>query len=120
MPIGLGVSAGSSFDKHLMVLMLALALGYKAVWGVIPALHTPLMSCSNAISGVVLLSGMLQVKCVIKMRCIPYVLCCSGEIELEMPNLSFYKRVGFVLDRLAVTANQSHFCWGQSALVWRL
>jgi hypothetical protein len=31
------------------------------VWGVIPALHTPLMSVSNAISGVVILGGMLEV-----------------------------------------------------------
>jgi hypothetical protein len=33
------------------VAMLSVTVGYKAVWGVIPALHTPLMSVSNAISG---------------------------------------------------------------------
>jgi len=34
---------------------------YNAIWSVAPALHTPLMSVSNAISGIVILGGMLQV-----------------------------------------------------------
>merc|ERR1719253_20689 len=45
----------------LFVLMLACSVGLLLVGGVQPALHTPLMSVSNAISGQVILGGMFQV-----------------------------------------------------------
>jgi NAD(P) transhydrogenase subunit alpha len=35
-------------------------VGYQVVWSVKPALHTPLMSVTNAISGIILVGGMLQ------------------------------------------------------------
>jgi len=41
------------------VFILACFIGYYVVWKVTPALHTPLMSVTNAISGVVIISGML-------------------------------------------------------------
>eukprot|EP00004_Rigifila_ramosa_P017416 TRINITY_DN423_c0_g1_i1.p1 TRINITY_DN423_c0_g1~~TRINITY_DN423_c0_g1_i1.p1 ORF type:complete len:1070 (-),score=291.30 TRINITY_DN423_c0_g1_i1:106-3141(-) len=50
-----------SFTSHLMVFMLSCVVGYNSIWNVSPSLHTPLMSVSNAISGVVLLGGMLQI-----------------------------------------------------------
>lgn len=40
--------------------ILALFIGYYAVWKVTPALHTPLMSVTNAISGVIIISAMLS------------------------------------------------------------
>ena len=40
--------------------MLAVFVGYHVVWTVTPALHTPLMSVTNAISGIILVGGMLQ------------------------------------------------------------
>ena len=39
--------------------MLAIFVGYHVVWSVTPALHTPLMSVTNAISGIILVGAML-------------------------------------------------------------
>ena len=39
--------------------MLAIVVGYHVVWSVTPALHTPLMSVTNAISGIILVGAML-------------------------------------------------------------
>ena len=53
-------SAGSDFFGHLTVFILAIFIGFQVVWNVKPALHTPLMSVTNAISGIILVGGMLQ------------------------------------------------------------
>jgi H+-translocating NAD(P) transhydrogenase subunit alpha len=39
--------------------LLACIIGWHVVWNVTPALHTPLMSVTNAISGIILIGGML-------------------------------------------------------------
>jgi NAD(P) transhydrogenase subunit alpha len=44
---------------NLMVFVLAVVVGYHVVWNVTPALHTPLMSVTNAISGIILVGAML-------------------------------------------------------------
>jgi NAD(P) transhydrogenase subunit alpha len=41
--------------------LLACFIGYQVVWNVTPALHTPLMSVTNAISGIIIIGGMLQI-----------------------------------------------------------
>ena len=46
---------------NLVVFVLAVFVGYHVIWNVTPALHTPLMSVTNAISGIILIGGMLQV-----------------------------------------------------------
>jgi NAD(P) transhydrogenase subunit alpha len=46
---------------NLTVFVLAVFVGYHVVWNVTPALHTPLMSVTNAISGIIVIGGMLQV-----------------------------------------------------------
>ena len=48
-------------DSFLLwtILVLACFVGYFVVWGVTPALHSPLMSVSNAISGVVVLGALI-------------------------------------------------------------
>jgi NAD(P) transhydrogenase subunit alpha len=53
-------SQGSDFLGHLTVFILAIFIGFQVVWNVKPALHTPLMSVTNAISGIILVGGMLQ------------------------------------------------------------
>ncbi len=53
-------SAGGDFLGHLTVFILAIFLGFQVVWNVKPALHTPLMSVTNAISGIILVGGMFQ------------------------------------------------------------
>ena len=46
---------------ELAVFVLAVAVGYYVVWSVTPALHTPLMSVTNAISSVIVVGGLLSV-----------------------------------------------------------
>jgi NAD(P) transhydrogenase subunit alpha len=42
------------------VFVLAIFVGYYVVWGVTPALHTPLMAVTNALSGIIIVGAMLQ------------------------------------------------------------
>jgi NAD(P) transhydrogenase subunit alpha len=51
---------GGDALAHLTVFILACFVGFQVVWNVKPALHTPLMSVTNAISGIILVGGMLQ------------------------------------------------------------
>ena len=59
--VGLGLVAPPAFLSHLTVFALACIVGWQVVWNVSPALHTPLMSVTNAISGIIVIGGMLQV-----------------------------------------------------------
>ncbi len=58
--IALGFVAPPAFLSHLTVFALACVVGWQVVWNVTPALHTPLMSVTNAISGIIVIGGMLQ------------------------------------------------------------
>ena len=49
----------SPFVYQLMVFVIAIFVGYYVVWSVTPALHTPLMSGSNVVHGVVLVGAMV-------------------------------------------------------------
>ena len=51
----------SPFIYQLMVFVLAIFVGYYVVWSVTPALHTPLMSVTNAISSVIIVGALLAV-----------------------------------------------------------
>ncbi len=44
---------------NLIIFVLAIYVGYHVVWNVTPALHTPLMSVTNAISAIIIVGGML-------------------------------------------------------------
>jgi len=58
--LALGVSVPDpAFVRMLTTFSLAGLVGYKVVWGVTPALHSPLMSVTNAISGITAAGGML-------------------------------------------------------------
>jgi NAD(P) transhydrogenase subunit alpha len=56
-----GYGAPPEFLQHFTVFVLACFVGYQVVWNVTPALHTPLMSVTNAISGIILIGGLLQI-----------------------------------------------------------
>ncbi|MGI9015444.1 MAG: Re/Si-specific NAD(P)(+) transhydrogenase subunit alpha [Phycisphaerales bacterium] len=56
-----GLFAPASFIGHLTVFVLACFIGWGVIWNVTPALHTPLMSMTNAISGIIVIGGLLQV-----------------------------------------------------------
>ncbi len=47
------------FVINLTVFVLAIFVGYHVVWNVTPALHTPLMAVTNAISGIIIVGAML-------------------------------------------------------------
>ncbi len=55
----LGLYAPPGLLAHVTVFLLACVVGWHVVWNVTPALHTPLMSVTNAISGIILIGGML-------------------------------------------------------------
>jgi NAD(P) transhydrogenase subunit alpha len=45
--------------QHLTVFVMAVFVGWQVIWNVSPALHTPLMSVTNAISGIIVVGGLL-------------------------------------------------------------
>jgi len=47
---------------NLTVFVLAIFIGYHVVWNVTPALHTPLMAVTNAVSGIIIVGAMLAAK----------------------------------------------------------
>jgi NAD(P) transhydrogenase subunit alpha len=49
------------FISSFTIFVLAVFVGYHVVWNVTPALHTPLMAVTNAISGIIIVGAMLQV-----------------------------------------------------------
>lgn len=59
--LGVGSVAPAAFLAHFTVFVLACILGYLVIWNVTPALHTPLMSVTNAISGIIVIGALLQV-----------------------------------------------------------
>ena len=59
--LGIGAVAPASFLTHFTVFVLACFIGYKVVWSVTPSLHTPLMSVTNAISGIIVIGALLEV-----------------------------------------------------------
>jgi NAD(P) transhydrogenase subunit alpha len=57
----IGNNAPPAFLGHLTVFVLACFVGYMVVWNVTPALHTPLMSVTNAISSIIAIGALVQV-----------------------------------------------------------
>ena len=57
----LGRVAPPDFMAHFTVFVLACFVGYQVIWNVTPALHTPLMSVTNAISGIIVIGALLQI-----------------------------------------------------------
>lgn len=55
-------SSPPEFLSHFMVFSLACVVGYYVVWNVSHALHTPLMSVTNAISGIIVVGALVQIK----------------------------------------------------------
>ncbi|MCY4326182.1 MAG: Re/Si-specific NAD(P)(+) transhydrogenase subunit alpha, partial [Rhodobacteraceae bacterium] len=59
--IALGFVAPPSFMQHFIVFVLSCFVGFQVIWNVNHALHTPLMSVTNAISGIIILGALLQI-----------------------------------------------------------
>ena len=57
----IGAFAPAAFIGHFTVFVLACFVGYMVIWNVTPALHTPLMSVTNAISSIIAIGALVQV-----------------------------------------------------------
>jgi NAD(P) transhydrogenase subunit alpha len=57
----IGAFAPTAFLGHFTVFVLACFVGYMVVWNVKPALHTPLMSVTNAISSIIAIGALVQI-----------------------------------------------------------
>jgi H+-translocating NAD(P) transhydrogenase subunit alpha len=57
----IGLFAPPSFLEHFTVFVLACFVGYMVVWNVKPALHTPLMSVTNAVSSIIAIGALVQI-----------------------------------------------------------
>ncbi|MBK9572580.1 MAG: Re/Si-specific NAD(P)(+) transhydrogenase subunit alpha [Rhodoferax sp.] len=57
----IGANAPTEFLSHFTVFVLACFVGYMVVWNVKPALHTPLMSVTNAISSIIAIGALVQI-----------------------------------------------------------
>lgn len=55
-----GAATATPFVAIFTIFVLAIFVGYYVVWGVTPALHTPLMAVTNALSSIVIVGAMLQ------------------------------------------------------------
>lgn len=58
--LSVGQVAPASFMGHFTAFVLAIFVGWNVIWNVTHALHTPLMSVTNAISGIIVIGGLLQ------------------------------------------------------------
>ena len=58
----IGAYAPAAFLGHFTVFVLACFVGYMVVWNVTPALHTPLMSVTNAISSIIIIGALVQIE----------------------------------------------------------
>jgi NAD(P) transhydrogenase subunit alpha len=59
--LGLGSVAPQDFMAHFTVFVLACFVGYMVIWNVTAALHTPLMSVTNAISSIIVIGALMQI-----------------------------------------------------------
>jgi NAD(P) transhydrogenase subunit alpha len=59
--LGLGAVAPPDFMAHFTVFVLACFVGYMVIWNVTAALHTPLMSVTNAISSIIVIGALIQI-----------------------------------------------------------
>jgi NAD(P) transhydrogenase subunit alpha len=59
--LGLGAVAPQDFMGHFTVFVLAYFVGYMVIWNVTPALHTPLMRVTNAISSIIVIGALMQI-----------------------------------------------------------
>ena len=59
--LGIAMTRDRDFITDFTVFILACIIGWQVIWNVSASLHTPLMSVTNAISGIIIVGGMLQV-----------------------------------------------------------
>jgi len=58
----LALVAPPEFMQHFTVFVLSIFIGWQVIWNVSHSLHTPLMAVTNAISGIIIIGGLLQTR----------------------------------------------------------
>ena len=58
----LALVAPADFMQHFTVFVLSVFIGWQVIWNVSHSLHTPLMAVTNAISGIIIIGGLLQTR----------------------------------------------------------
>ena len=58
----LALVAPPDFMQHFTVFVLSVVIGWQVIWNVSHSLHTPLMAVTNAISGIIIIGGLLQTR----------------------------------------------------------
>ena len=58
----LALVAPPDFMQHFTVFVLSVFIGWQVIWNVSHSLHTPLMAVTNAISGIIIIGGLLQTR----------------------------------------------------------
>ena len=58
----IGIYAPAEFMQHFIVFILSCFVGYQVIWNVSHSLHTPLMAVTNAISSIIIIGALLQMK----------------------------------------------------------
>lgn len=79
------------FIQDFTIFVLAVFVGYYVVWSVTPALHTPLMSVTNAISGIIVVGALIAVGAEVA----------DAAAAADGGGLSFSKALGFLAVMLA-------------------
>lgn len=59
--VGIGMTGDQGFITDFTVFLLACIVGWQVIWNVTASLHAPLMSVTNAISGIIIVGGMVQI-----------------------------------------------------------
>ncbi|KAJ3263669.1 hypothetical protein HDU77_010214 [Chytriomyces hyalinus] len=90
----LGKATGGVFMSGMTTFALAGLIGYRVVWGVVPALHSPLMSVTNAISGIVGVGGMFYMGGGLVPHTVPQLL---AALSVLLANINVFG--GFVLSQ---------------------
>lgn len=85
----IGSNSPPAFLGHLTVFVLGCFVGYMVVWNVTPALHTPLMSATNAISSIIVIGALVQIA--------PPLLQGAGQISRPDEIIRYLAAAGIVL-----------------------
>ncbi len=85
----IGSNAPPAFLGHFTVFVLGCFVGYMVVWNVTPALHTPLMSATNAISSIIAIGALVQVA--------PPLLEVSSQLSRPEETIRYLATAGIIL-----------------------
>src|SRR5262245_3203611 len=93
------------FVYRFSIFVLAVFVGYYVVWSVTPALHTPLMSVTNAISSVIAVGALLAVGVELARDAGPYWARALGFIALALASVNIF--VGFLVTQRLLGMNRT-------------